>query len=255
MPRPKNVNRDAVTSREGPALTIRLSPSEKVSLDALIQLQREAADAAGIVSNPSAAGLIKLLLKREAIAKGVWVDKQLSLPAVPSLTKPGSEARLQPAPMQPGLPFEHAAPSPAPMPPEESPTMPAHGQGAVNQVRRTVPPYTMGKDLDIPFPADVSSPSVPEVPSLPHPELSPPPSPIEPPVDEPAAPRSSPIVPNAKRLQKRLTKAIDTGLVGIKTLADEIGVTRSYVQQFKTSGKISQTKLRALDAALRRRDG
>ncbi len=65
-------------------------------------------------------------------------------------------------------------------------------------------------------------------------------------------PSSRPVAANAANVRSRLDRAIRSGALKLLALADEIGVSRSYVQNFKGGTSMSQEKLRALDAALRR---
>ncbi len=72
---------------------------------------------------------------------------------------------------------------------------------------------------------------------------------IEVPSPSPQASRS----PEPKRLRARLSAGMERNTVKMKDVAEEIEVSRPQLQAFRAGGKIAQDKLRALDAALRRR--
>lgn len=97
MPRTRQEDRDNVTSRGGPALTIRLTPAEAKALQALVDQQRAAAEQIGILASAvSSASVLRLLLRREAQAKGVWPSE-----ATPPATPPAAAApvpKAAPAP-------------------------------------------------------------------------------------------------------------------------------------------------------------
>lgn len=70
-------------------------------------------------------------------------------------------------------------------------------------------------------------------------------------LDHELPPASRPVVANASNVRSRLSKAINSGGLKLMTLADEIGVSRSCLQNFKSGTTMSQEKLRALNAALK----
>ncbi len=67
-----------------------------------------------------------------------------------------------------------------------------------------------------------------------------------------AAPTARPVAASATHVRLRLDQAVRSGTIKLSLLADEIGVWRSDLLDFRRGTTMAQEKLRALDAALRR---
>jgi hypothetical protein len=72
---------------------MRLTPIEHKALDAMVAKQQAELDAMGVAARVSGAGILRALLKREAMAKGCWPNEQ-PVVAAPPAPKHDTEADL-----------------------------------------------------------------------------------------------------------------------------------------------------------------
>ncbi len=72
MGRHKATDRSNVTDREGPTVAVRLTPIEHEALSRLVESQQAQHEALGIAARASGASVIRVLLRREAQARGFW---------------------------------------------------------------------------------------------------------------------------------------------------------------------------------------